>query len=287
MNEARLDIGALTLRVEGGKGVQSVMAMPGMAVFACDSEPTITLTLDADIVPPAECRVLHRFEIADGNAECCFSIDAEGVYYYSFSFGGLLRIDPRTPDRAQCSSIGNPHVLRFAVWLAYSMMGAAHGRVPIHSSTVAHRGRAVLCLGESGIGKSTHTRLWLNNIPDCHLLNDDSPILAITPDGVEVYGSPWSGKTHCYRHEHYPVAAFLRLKQRPQNSITRLPVLEAFSALQPSLPPAMAHDELLLDKHVEMVSHMVATTPVFLMGCLPDAEAAQMSHNAIFRHNDN
>lgn len=34
-----------------------------------------------------------------------------------------------------------------------------------------------LFLGESGTGKSTHTRLWLENIPGSRLLNDDSPVL--------------------------------------------------------------------------------------------------------------
>lgn len=286
MNEARLEVGALTMCIEGGAGVESVMGMPGMALFASDNEPTMTLLLDAAILPPPSCRVLHRFDVADGYAECRFAVDAEGVYYYNFGSKGFLRIDPRVPNQAQCTTIEDRDVLRFAVWLAYSMMAAGHGRAPIHSSVVVHRDRAVLCLGESGTGKSTHTRLWLNNIPQCHLLNDDSPIIAITPNGVEVYGSPWSGKTHCYRQEHYPVAAFLRLEQRPQNSIVRLPTIQAFGAVQPSLPPAMAHDERTLDVQVAIASRIVATTPVFRMGCLPDAEAAWMSHDTIFQHDD-
>lgn len=282
MNSALLDIGGMTLRLEGDGSVPVVMALPGMSTFACtDGEPALHLSLDADIELP-ECRLLHRFDILEGSSECRFMVDAEGTYYYCFDEGELLRIDPRRKGYAECTALDLPEKLRFAIWLAYSMMAVDYGRLPIHSSTVVHDGRAVLCLGESGTGKSTHTRLWLNNIPQCHLLNDDSPILAATQEGAMVYGSPWSGKTHYYLQERYPVAALLRLEQRPQNVIHRLPTLEAFGAVQPSLPPSMAHDEHTLDALVSFASRIITTTPVYRLGCLPDADAAHLSHSTIY-----
>lgn len=282
MNRAALDIGGLRLDLVGGRGVADAMTLPGMMEFKADGgEPTFTLMLDIMLSQP-ECRPLHRFAIMDGEEECLFSVGNDGVYYYTFSRGGVLRIDPRTPDRAECTEMTSPDKLRFAIWLAYGMLGARHGRLPIHSSTVVHRDRAVLCLGESGTGKSTHTRLWLENIPQCHLLNDDSPILAVSDGAVTVYGSPWSGKTHCYRNECHPVAAFLRIEQQPSNTILRLPTLQAFAALQPSLPPAMAHDDNTLDMQVSIVSRAIALAPVYRLGCRPDAEAARLSHSTIY-----
>ena len=49
----------------------------------------------------------------------------------------------------------------------------------IHSSCIVYRDKAVLFLGESGTGKSTHTRLWRENIPEAVLLNDDSPMIRV------------------------------------------------------------------------------------------------------------
>lgn len=64
-----------------------------------------------------------------------------------------------------------------------------------------------------------HSRLWLEHIPDSDLLNDDNPIVRFYPTGeVIVYGSPWSGKTPCYRNEAVPVGAFVRLKQATQSN---------------------------------------------------------------------
>jgi hypothetical protein len=36
---------------------------------------------------------------------------------------------------------------------------------------------------------------------------------------VIVYGTPWSGKTPCYRNLQMPVGAYVRLEQYPENVI--------------------------------------------------------------------
>ena len=276
-----LNIGGMALGLEGGDSVQLAMALPGMTEFVASVEPEVQVRLDARLSLP-QCRLLHRFDIADGNAMCRFGVDADGAYWYDFDAGRLLRFDPRSPDVVMLTTMTDASVLRFALWSAYGMLGLRRHRVPVHSSVVVCDGRAVMCLGESGTGKSTHTRLWLENIQGTHLLNDDSPILAVEEGGVVVYGSPWSGKTHCYRQECVPVAALLRLEQKPENSIRRLGVIESFAALQPSCPPCMARDERLMDSLVGFISDVIQRVPVYRMGCMPNAEAAQLSHKTIF-----
>ena len=140
----------------------------------------------------------------------------------------------------------------------------------------------MLCLAESGTGKSTHTRLWLENIPGTYLLNDDSPIVAVEEGVVVVYGSPWSGKTPCYRQECVPVAALLRLEQKPENNIRQLGTVEAFTALQPSCPPCLMKDDPLQDALVDFVGRVIERVPAYRLGCRPDAEAARLSHDTIF-----
>ncbi len=280
MSSAQLAIGGLALALTGGDSVGRAMALPGMTAFALcgENNPDIVIALDSCLQMSQLCE-LHRFKILDGNVECYFGVDADGIYHYRFSSSEEVRFDPRQPLGAAVTTMDSDGKLRFALWLAYCMIGAGRGRMPVHSSVVVCDGRAV----ESGTGKSTHTRLWLENIPGTYLLNDDSPILAAAKDGpAVVYGSPWSGKTHCYRQEHYPVAALLRLEQRPENNIRRLATIEAFAALQPSCPPAMAHDERCLDMTVRFVSAVIKHTPAYLLGCLPDADAACLSHRTIY-----
>ena len=275
-------IGGLPLTFDGHADADLAAHLPGMGVFADNSvsEEAIRFMLDTDISLP-ECQWHHRFDLADGHGECRFGTDSEGVYHYTFGGNGVLRYDPRQPETIQCSHLGNGELLLFALWVAYGMVGLRRNVLPVHASTVVKDGRAVLCLGESGTGKSTHTRLWVNHIERAYLLNDDSPIVAVEREGVFVYGSPWSGKTPCFRQERVPIAGFLRLEQRPENSIRRLNTLESFVALQPSCPPSLAHEEHCLDLLTAYLSEIIRQVPVYRMGCLPDKEAALMSHNTL------
>ena len=171
---------------------------------------------------------------------------------------------------------------RFALWVGYGLMTLFSGTLAIHSSCIVYRDKAVLFLGESGTGKSTHTRLWRENIEGAVLLNDDSPILRIIDGKPWMYGSPWSGKTPCYKQESYPLAACVRLSQAPYNKIQRLSIPQAYAALHPSCPPDFAYDDTLYDCISETIGEVLAQIPLYHLACLPNAEAAQLSCKTVF-----
>ena len=68
--------------------------------------------------------------------------------------------------------------------MGYGLMTVRKDTVALHGSCIVYKGKAVLFLGESGTGKSTHTRLWRENIAGSKLLNDDSPIVRYEEGGV-------------------------------------------------------------------------------------------------------
>lgn len=281
MSEALLSIGGLDVRLSGDDSVDTAMDIPGMKTFICPAIASpLDIRLDTKVQIP-HCRLLHQFSIVDGQKQCRFGVDAQEVFYYEFEHEGWVRYNPRQPLVVELTTIRNIPVLRFALWTAYSIAGLHLGSVPVHSSVAVCNGKAVMCLGESGTGKSTHTRLWIDKIPGTYLLNDDSPIVRFDGHEARVYGSPWSGKTDCFIAEDYPIAAFLRLEQRKENTIRRLGVVESFAALQPSCPPALAHEERCMDLLVDFISKVIGCVPVYRMGCLPDADAALLSHNTI------
>lgn len=279
MAEATLHIGGHGLHLCGGDTVEQAMRIPGMSTFSVASCPSEMEVRFGPKITLPDCRWLHEFDIIDGQQRCRFGIDTEGTYYYTFDHHGLLRY--REGDGVDINMNGNTEALRFALWIAYAMMGVKLGAVPVHSSVVVCANRAVMCLGESGTGKSTHTRLWLENIADTHLLNDDSPIVSLIDGEIRVYGSPWSGKSDCYLQESHPIAGLLRLEQRKENSIRRLGVVESFAALQPSCPPSLAKEEHCMDLLVDFISHVIEHVPVYRMGCLPNADAARLSHKTL------
>lgn len=276
------------IRIVGDDVVAMLRTMPGFPVFEVvgDVEPEWQVVFGNELEKPAQWTELYRFVFEIDMTSCVFAKSGDTYYFIMETTNPaekplLMRYAGGNVVEA---TIGlNPVMLRFALWMAVSMLSASSKMVLIHSSVIVHQGRAVLFLGESGTGKSTHTRLWLKYIPGSHLLNDDSPILAVVDGKPMVYGSPWSGKTHCYHQLCFPLAAVVRLSQAPYNKIRQLGIIEAFSAIHPSCPPALAQDNEFQDMVVDMLSDVLSTTPVFHLECLPDEAAAWTSHDAIFK----
>ena len=171
---------------------------------------------------------------------------------------------------------------RFAMWVAYGLMTLQQDTLAIHSSCIIYQGKAVLFLGESGTGKSTHTRLWREHIEGAVLLNDDSPMIRVEEGKVWAYGSAWSGKTPCYKNERYELKACVRLSQAPHNQMRKLSVLQAYGAIHPSCAPEFAYDEALYDKVSQIIGQILSAVPFYHLACLPDREAALLSCKTIY-----
>lgn len=176
------------------------------------------------------------------------------------------------------------HVLRFAIdnaaMLLFAFATSHRGALEMHASVVVHEGQARLFLGHSGTGKSTHARQWLAQYHTAYLLNDDNPILRLDEQGkLWVYGSPWSGKTPCYRNERVPVAAIVQLEQAPENSITPLPPPQAYAYMLSSCSGLKVLHEAMDGMH-ETISAIVLGTPMFKLRCLPDKPSAELCYQS-------
>lgn len=159
--------------------------------------------------------------------------------------------------------------------LTFSQAVVWHRAVSIHASAVVCDGKGYLFMGQSGTGKSTHSALWQRNVKGCYLLNDDNPTLRIMGDRVMVYGTPWSGKTHCYRNERHPVGALVRLVQAKENAYHPQSGVGAFVALLPGCS-VVRRDEAQYDTLCSTLADITALARVGVMECLPDDAAARM-----------
>ena len=173
--------------------------------------------------------------------------------------------------------------LNSALMLVFAFAGAREDVLLVHASVVRHRGWGYPFIAKSGTGKSTQVSSWLRFIPGCDLMNDDNPIIRILADGKPyIYGSPWSGKTPCYRDAKAPLGAVTRIDRASSNSVERLSPVEAFTSFLPSCS-SMKWDVDIYDKICDTVIRVVETTPVYTLHCLPDEEAARLCHKTIAR----
>lgn len=160
-----------------------------------------------------------------------------------------------------------------------------YNAVSVHASTVLNDGKAFLFMGKSGTGKSTHSTLWLRHIEGAELLNDDNPIVRIVDGKAYVYGSPWSGKTPCYRNVSAPVAAMVRLKQGPRNRFEPKEDIEAFGAVLPGCS-VLRQDRRLHDALCMTLAALIDSICVGELECLPQKEAAEVCRKGIFEEID-
>ena len=161
-----------------------------------------------------------------------------------------------------------------SLMLLYAMRSAAGDTLLFHSSTVVKEGKAYLFLGKSGTGKSTHSGLWLKHIAGTRLLNDDNPVVYVTPEGTPmVSGSPWSGKTPCYKNEEYPVGGIVQLRQAPENKIRKQTVIEAYVSIKSSVS-GKAWEKDIADGQHQTIEKIIGGTRLYQLDCLPDADAA-------------
>ena len=163
-----------------------------------------------------------------------------------------------------------------ALMTMYALSTANQQTALFHASVVSHEDKAYMFLGVSGTGKSTHSSLWLKYIEGTALVNDDNPVVRILDDGsIRVYGSPWSGKTHCYRNVSYPLGAIVNLSQAPENHIRRLGPIEAYAALMISIS-GKRWDKQLADGLHHTQNLIVTHAKIWHLECLPDKAAAKL-----------
>ena len=271
--------------------VNNMGLLPSFAPFRCTFENhsslLFKLTVDDTLQPAKDRQLIRRFDT--GNGDTSVYKLSDGGYQYIikdiFNRECCLLICRNHFSQCQCALNGDWTMRSFglndALMLIFAFAGARHQTLLIHASCIGYGNWAFPFTAKSGTGKSTHSSLWLKHIEGCELINDDNPIIRISNDNTPyLYGSPWSGKTPCYRNVKRRLGAVVQIERALQNSIERLPVVLAFAALLPACS-SMKWDEELYDHLCQSLSSIIATTPIYTLHCLPDEEAAQVCFQEI------
>ena len=206
----------------------------------------------------------------------------DGASYFEFWFGknlsSIMVIDKDYRQAKVCVKENWSFGVNNAMMVMYALATANSQTALFHSSVVSYQGKAYMFLGQSGTGKSTHSSLWLKYIEGTELVNDDNPVVRIIDGVARVYGSPWSGKTPCYRNVVYPVGGIVKLDQAPYNEIKRLKGVRAYAAVVPSIS-GKRWDKRLAEGLHETENLLAQYVPVWHLDCLPDEAAARLSCN--------
>lgn len=150
----------------------------------------------------------------------------------------------------------------------------------LHSSVIEVDGYAYAFAAKSGVGKSTHTALWLKNIPNARVLNGDKPLMRIMDDGsVIACGTPWNGKENWGINSSAPLAAVCFIERGEENRIRRAEETEMISRLVHQLYLRGERD--MVSKQLTLIDAFVRNTPCYILACNISNEAAQLSYNTM------
>lgn len=155
----------------------------------------------------------------------------------------------------------------------------------LHASAVALDGKAYLFSGPSGMGKSTHTRLWQQLFGDAaKVFNDDKPaIRRLEIDGTwYAYGTPWCGKDGININMRVPLAGICFLRRGEENVIHRLSSQEALTQIIYQTIHRF-REKKSLDLMLGVVEDLVQRIPIYEFYNKPELAAAQLSYETMRR----
>ncbi len=101
----------------------------------------------------------------------------------------------------------------------------------MHGSVVCVGDDAFMFTAASGVGKTTRTMFFLDQIEGSFVVNGDKPFLTINDSFVSVHGTPWAGKENLGTNTTKRLRAVVFLERSEKSEIKEISYSEAFLGL--------------------------------------------------------
>lgn len=269
----------------------NIKLLPSFAPFSTEAfkeDLFFQLTVDDQLrpVPKEERKHIRNFDTGNGDT-IVDKLEDGGYQYIIKDIKGAdccLLITNKDFSDCRCALNGNYNMRSFglnnALMLIFAFAGAHKQTLLIHASLVRNNNFGYAFIAKSGTGKSTQVSMWLRHIAGSDLMNDDNPIIRCIDNEFWIFGSPWSGKTPCYRNIKARLGAITRIDRATTNSVDKLSPIQAFASLLPSCS-SMKWDSDIYNTICDTITKIVETTGIYTLHCLPNKEAAEVCYKAI------
>lgn len=155
----------------------------------------------------------------------------------------------------------------------------------VHSSALIYDGGAYLFSGDSGVGKSTHTKLWLKAFGEkVHIMNDDKPVVRLYDDHTVAYGTPFDGGSGIALNESYPLKAIIFIERGEENSVrvpTSKEIIQKLYFQTAHMVKAQTAEKMLIN-----FERLLGLTKFYVLTCNMDISAAYTAYNSIMENNN-
>ena len=154
--------------------------------------------------------------------------------------------------------------------------------VSLHAACVEDGSCAVCFTGDSGVGKSTRAKTWVDAL-GAEFISGDRPAIRLEESGNIACGVPWDGKEQIFRNVERPLKAILEVRRAPFTRLRRLSYDQAcHMAIRQAFIPMWDPDTAALA--IANVHRLCRTTPIYRLFCGPDVDSAKAVHRILFEH---
>lgn len=270
----------------------SLSLLPSFRPFllekAMDGDRLFSIIIDSSLrpVPKSQREHVHDFDTGNGviKVDDCAGGGSQFIIHDINGQPCAMLIAEAGFRQYHCALNGSYTMRSFglnsAMMLAFAQSGALAGTLLLHASLVRQKGWGYAFTAKSGTGKSTQVANWLRYLPGCDMMNDDNPVVRMIDGSPIIYGSPWSGKTPCYRNVKAPLGAITLISRAKANSVEKLDALTAFTVLLPSIS-SMKWNKSLYKRQCDTIIQVISTTSCYTLHCLPDRESAVICNKTI------
>lgn len=158
------------------------------------------------------------------------------------------------------------------------------GGILLHSSCVVVDDMAYAFSADSGVGKSTHTQLWLKHFGDrAYMLNDDKPAIRIIDGEVYACGTPFSGKYDYSTPKNVKLAGICFLERSETNFIKKADTSKAVFNIFSQTVRRLSSEGM--ESLFDVLEEIFAKVPIFEFGCNISDDAVLTSYNAMKKDN--
>ena len=148
-----------------------------------------------------------------------------------------------------------------------------YGAAVFHGAVVVLDGRAYAFTARSGVGKTTHLRLWLRAFgARAYVLNGDKPILLWKDGRAYICGTPWRGKENLGEGGILPLSGIGFLHRSEKNETHPLAASDALSAFLTQVYMPKNAESLL--ETMSVCDKVLSSVPLLSMHCNMEQEAA-------------
>ena len=161
----------------------------------------------------------------------------------------------------------------------FSACGLMKDMLSFHGVLMEYNGYGLILSAPSGMGKTTHARLW-RDLRRALIINGDRAACRKT-DGIWTgFGLPWSGTSGEQINRSVPIRALAVLERGEENRASRIKGKEAFGAVLPHVQ-CPVWDADLTGRMLGLLDDFLQNIPVIRLRCRPDGDAVDVLAGAV------